>query len=44
MIFEHVFMNLMSLSKKIQPSLILRLEKTVCVSGISTTHNNWDNW
>ena len=42
MVNEHVLMNLVSL-KKIQPSLILRLGKIVCVSGISTTCTNWDS-
>ena len=43
MINEHVFKNFMSLSNKIQPSLILRLHKIVRVLRISITRINWDN-
>ena len=35
MVNEYMFMNLV---KKIHPLLILRFGKTVCVSGICTTH------
>ena len=43
MITTHVFMNLVSLSKKIQPSLILRFGKIVCVLGIRTTRTEGDD-
>jgi hypothetical protein len=38
MVNEHVSMNLVSLSKKLQPSLVLRLDKIMRVVGISITH------
>ena len=37
MVNEHVFMNLVSLRKKVQPSLILRFGKVVSSLGINTT-------
>lgn len=36
-------MNLESLNKKIQPTLILRRDKIVLVSRFSTTRSNCDN-
>ena len=43
MINEHVFTNLMSITRQIfQPSIILRFDKIMRVLGISATHNKWD--
>ena len=36
-------MTFISLSKKTQPPLILRLGKIVYISGISITRTNWDD-
>jgi hypothetical protein len=38
MVNEHVSMNLVSLSKKLQPSLVLRLDKIMRVLGLSITN------
>ena len=43
MVNEHVFMNLVSLSKKFQPSLILRFGESMHISGITTTRIKWVN-
>ena len=42
MVNKDVFMNLVALIKKIQPSLVLRFGKIVRVLGISTTRTKWD--
>lgn len=42
MVNEHVFMNIVPLTK-IQPLLIFKFGKVVCVLGISTTSTKHDN-
>ena len=43
MVNEHVFMNLLPLSKKNQSSLILRSDKIMSVSEMSMWHTKWNN-